>query len=174
MAINRNITTAKQVMWNGQEAARVRGLSANDLATVLQREGSGLKTVLDALDNVDLEGVDTQDTNAVSGKLLAAGPQIVVELSRSLPLFLATLIVVAADGDDDDIEHVANDWPVALQFLALSEIASLTFSGAEGFRAFVGNAFALVGLAKTLTGADKNTGTAGRTLSENGATPSSS
>lgn len=172
MAINRNISAAKAVMWNGDEAARVRGLTPNDIAVILDREGTNLRAVLDALDEVDLGGLDTKDADQVAGRLVTAAPGIVVHLSKTLPRFIAAVIAVAADGDDEDIDHVTAEWPLALQFLALSEIAILTFSGAEGFRAFVGNVFALAGLAKTLTGA--NTGTAEPTLSGSGSTPSSS
>src|SRR5690606_14019108 len=139
MAIKR-ITTSKTVLWNGGEAASVRGLSSADLATILKREGTGLRSVLDALDEVDVQDVQGGDRDAIAGALMRAGPGIVVHLAKTLPHFIATVIVVAADGEDEDIEHVASDWPVALQFLALCEIASLTFSGPEGFRAFVGNA----------------------------------
>ena len=172
MGINRNITTAKAVIWNGDEVARVRGLTPNNLATVLQLEGSNLREALDALDQVDLQGLDGKDSEAVAGRLVQAAPAIIVHLTKVLPRFLAAVIVVAADGEEDDIDYVAAEWPVALQFLALTEIAVLTFSGPEGFKAFVGNAFALAGLAKTLTGA--NTGTAASTPSESGSTPYSS
>lgn len=172
MGLNRNISTAKAVMWNGEEAARVRGLTPNNLATVLQLEGTSLRSALDALDEADMQGVDPKDTDAVATRLIAAAPSIVVHLSKVLPRFLAAVIVVAADGEEEDIDYVAQEWPLALQFLALTEIAVLTFSGAEGFKAFVGNAFALAGLAKTLTGA--NTGTDAPTPSGSGSTPSSS
>lgn len=172
MGINRNISAAKVVMWNGEEAATVRGLTPNNLATILQMEGTNLRSALDALDEADLQGVDPKDTDAIAGRLISAAPAVIVHLSKTLPRFLAAIIVVAADGEEDDISHVAEEWPLALQFLALTEIAVLTFSGAEGFRAFLGNAFALAGLAKTLTGA--NTGTAAPTPSGSGSTPSSS
>ena len=174
MAINRKITANRAVQWNGEEAARVRGLTPNDLAVILEREGSGLRAALDVLDDADLNTVDTSDANAVAGALIKVGPQVVVQLSQALPHFLATIIVVAADGDDEDVQIVASEWPLALQFMALTEIAVLTFSGAEGFRDFLGNAYALVGLGKTLTGADKNTGPAAQTPSGGGSIPSSS
>lgn len=174
MAINRKISTTKAVMWNGEEVADVRGLSSNDIAVILEREGAGLRAVLDMLDEADLSGVDVTNQEQVAGAVMGIAPTMVVQLSRMLPAFLATVIAVAADGDDEDIDHIEKHWPVALQFLALSEIASLTFSGAEGFRAFVGNVLALGGLTKVLTGADKNTGTAGPTPSGSGSIPSSS
>lgn len=173
MAINRKLTTAKSVKWNGDEAARVRGLTPNDIALILEREGESLKTVLDVLDEVDLAGIGEGETDKLADRIMAAGPGIVVHLSKMLPRFLAAVIVVASDGDEDDIDYVASDWPLALQFLALADIATLTFSGPEGFKAFVGNVLGLVGLAKTLTGADKNTGTAALTQSDGGASTSS-
>lgn len=170
MAIIRNITTAKPVVWNGEEVAQVRGLSPNDLAIVLEREGEGLRDVLSAFDDLDVQ--DVKDKDQVAGALMQMGPQIVVHLAKAVPSLLASIIVVASDGNDDDVEYVEKNWPLALQFLALTDIAVLSFSGAEGFRTFVGNAFALVGLAKTLTGADKATGTGASTPSESGATQS--
>ena len=174
MAISRNITTSKAVTWNGVEAARVRGLTPNDLQVILEAEGGSLREALNALDEVDLAGVQTSDHDAIAQRLIAAGPSIVVHLSKVLPRFLATVVVVASDGTDEDIDYVVSDWPLPLMFMALSDIAALTFSGPEGFRTFVGNVSALAGLSKTLVGADKNTGTAGSTRSESGATPSSS
>lgn len=178
MGINRKIRTASVVRWNGEEAAQVRGLSSNDIAVILEREGTDLRAVLDALDEADLSGVDVGNTDQVAGALARVGPGLVVELARRLPRFLATVIAVAADADDEtieeDVQHISTDWPVPLQFLALTEIASLTFSGPEGFRAFVGNVLALGGLTKVLTGAGNNTGTAAQIPSENGSQPYSS
>lgn len=177
MAINKKASLRKSVKWNGGEVAQVRGLSSRDIEVILSREGESLRSVLDALDDqVDLHAVDVKNPDSIAAAIMKAGPGTVVQISRMLPHFLSTVVAVAADSEDldGDVEHIAAEWPVALQFMALTDIAVLTFSGPEGFRAFVGNVLALVGLAKTLTGADKNTGTGAPTPSASGVTQSSS
>jgi hypothetical protein len=142
--------TTRPILWDGEEVAQVRGLTPNDLSSILSQEGNGLQAMLACLDDIDFTKANEQD---ITAGLMKAGPSIVVKLSREFPAFIATVIAVAGDGEDDAVEWITQYWPLGLQLEAMIQICSLTFSGPEGFRAFVGNVFALVKLTDTLTGA---------------------
>ena len=175
MAINKSIKNVRDaVMWNGEEAASVRGLTPNDVAQLLADKGQGVHVMLEASDAFSFADIDLNDKGQVADKIMSDAPKMIVHMANNLPDFLAKVIVVAAGGDDEDVEYIRDNWPLPLQFEALRKIAVQTFSGPEGFRMFVGNVLALAGAVKNLTGGQTRARSAPRPLrSESGTSQSS-
>lgn len=153
MAINRGIQNVRDsVMWNGEEAATVRGLTPNDVAQLLADEGRGLHVMLEANEAFSFADIDLKNKEQIADRIMAEAPKLLVHLANNLPDFLAKLIAVAADGDDEDADFIRDNWSLPLQYEALRKIAVQTFSGPEGFRMFVGNVLALADTMRSLTG----------------------
>lgn len=147
MGINKELALhSVPVMWNGQEAARLRGLNPTDILKLLAKEGNAVDVGLSAVDGFDLSDVDTQDKAALAEAIIERAPKFLMTLSNQVPGFLAGLIAVAAD--DPGSEEYVQGWPLGLQFEALSTISRMTFNGPEGFAVFVGNVVALLGTAQ--------------------------
>lgn len=153
MAINRGIKNVRdRVLWNGEEAATVRGLTPNDVAQLLADQGRGVHVMLEASETFTFSDIDLHNKDQVADRIMEEAPRLLVHLANHLPDFLAKLIAVAAEGDDEDADFIRDNWSLPLQYEALRKIAVQTFSGPEGFRMFVGNVLALAETVKSLTG----------------------
>jgi hypothetical protein len=149
MAINKALKGAtRKVEWNGVEAAEVRGLSPNDVFGLLNEEGNGVKSLIVSAENLGIKA--GMPIEQIAAQIEVQAPQLFVALAEEMPKFLAKLIALAAD-DESAWEHVMEHWPIALQFMAVSDIAALSFGGVHGFRMFVGNVLALAGIVGTMT-----------------------
>lgn len=144
------------VMWAGEVAAEVRGLTPDDVAQILVAMGQDIGAVFDALDTLDTVDFRQAAANpdALADKLLQILPQALAAFRTHLPDVMAKLIAVAAD-DPDSWEHVRDNYDVTLQFLILAEVMRVTFTNVEGFKAFAGNVLALAGAVQNLTSAKK-------------------
>lgn len=151
-----NTVRTKDVEWDGEVVASVRGLAPADLARLLTIAGEDLAGVMGVAEELDKMTASTPNigAEAVADQLLASWPRLVSVVGEHLPNFIAHLIATAADAPDE-WTVVRDDYSLVLQFEILVEIAKLTFNSPEGFRRFVGNVQALVGLSGTLTGAGK-------------------
>lgn len=150
MGINKSLALATaSVEWNGEEAAKVRGLSPADIGTIIAVHGEDIFEAFLSLDEFDSLRVGSVED--VADKLMADGPKIIGKMSTAMPRLIAFVIACAADAKDD-VESI-EPWPLPLQFDCLVQIARLTFVGPEGFRVFVGNVQALVASIGAMTNA---------------------
>lgn len=155
MGINKEIVSRKtQVMWNGDVAVTVKGLTPNDIARVLRYAGEDIAGVVGIADDLDglKASVSGQTGDAVAEILVKQVPRILESAGTHLPELLARLIAIGAE-DEDEWEFVLKEFNVGLQFECLKAIADLSFNGPEGFRMFVGNALALLDTGRTLSSA---------------------
>jgi len=161
VSINKLFLNAKQkVLWNGQEAAEVRGLTPDDFANILVVDGETLDGALQAFDSLDLAGVNPRDSNSVADAVMSQGPKVLVAVANKAPGIIARIIAVAADDNTPEaIEAIRTGFPLPLQFEILRQISIQTFAGPEGFRLFVGNVAALVGTVGAMTSAKSMTRT---------------
>lgn len=155
MAINKALQLKKvKVMWEGEEAAEVRGLVPADIAAIMAEAGERVHDILAALEEHDFHKA-SGSVEDVADRLLAELPKTIAKISHSVPEFVALVIAYAAD-DKDNVDHIRDNWVIPLQFEALAEVARLTFVNDEGFRKFVGNVVALLQSGNTLTGGASN------------------
>src|SRR5690625_813406 len=154
MSINKAQKNVRStVLWHGEEAAKVRWLTPNDVAQLLADRGQGIQALLEANDAFSLAGIDLDNKEAIADRIMESGPKLVVHLASTMPDLIARLIAVAAEEDDDEtVEYIRDNWSLPLQFEALRHIAVQTFAGPEGFRMFVGNVLALGQTVSHLTG----------------------
>lgn len=156
MAINKSFGNTKTpVMWNGEEALSVRGLTPDDITKVLILEGENIADLFGTATAVDLSGVNTRDTEQLADWLMAKAPTLLMALANKSPTLLARILAVSAMEGEDDLEesaeYIRSNFTLPLQFEAAVRIAALTFAGPEGFRLFVGNVMALVETVAALT-----------------------
>lgn len=149
------------ITWEGQEVAKVRGVSPSDLASLLVQVGEDLAGLFDLREEIDKMQLTGGTPDELADTLLTHWPKIVGAVGTHLPNLMAQLIARAAD-EPDEWEMVKENYSFVLQFEILVEIAKLTFNSPEGFAKFLGNVFALVDLSGTLTsGATKRPRTNG-------------
>lgn len=99
----------------------VRGLSFVDVSALVRTDGAELSALFDHYSGaIKGENVSTAEVMALSGSLVDIAPDMA-----------AKVIVVAADGDDDDLAMVRK-LPFPVQVEALEKIAQLTFDSAGG------------------------------------------
>ena len=152
MAINKAITGVRRsVEWNGETAADIRGLSPEDVFELLNDTGDGVEAMLRTVEQVSLADVDIKDANSLASAVTSQAPLVVVTMAKEMPSFLARLICKAADSEDEESVQSVTKWPIALQFMAIADVCELSFGGAHGFRQFVGNVLALVGVVDQMT-----------------------
>lgn len=173
MAINKALKLKKvPVMWEGEEAAVIRGLVPNDIAQIIRLAGERIHDVLAAIEEHDMLKSSNTPIEEKAQQILDELPKTIQRISASVPEFVALIIAYAAGAGDDQeaVDHIRNEWSIALQFECLAQIARETFVDEKGFRAFVGNVVALLNSgnvltsgakAKKLTGRERGTSDAG-------------
>lgn len=148
------IQKRKDVNWDGEVVATVRGLSTNDAAVIMVHDGEQVLDLFDALaDGQDFTGAQPAE---ILASLDADFANIMGRVMRKCPLLVARIIAVATVETESELENavesVKDHMPIALQVKILSEVANQTFGGSEGIRDFLGNLQAVIGAANAVTG----------------------
>lgn len=145
MAINRKyVKKVVSIEYLGEELATVRALTADDLREIMVRLGASVSDLLSTIEEAEFG-----DANKLTNQLLQHAPKLISTLSETVPDMLA--LIIAHAGDEPDAVDVIAEWPVPVQVEAAAEVFRLTFVDDEGFRKFVGNAWALVQSGNALT-----------------------
>lgn len=127
----------------GEYSFDVRGISPDDIRTVLIMNRESLEMLSDLAEAQGINGIEAITTE----RLLAVAEQALAEI----PDLAAALIAQCEDGGSiSNYLHVKR-LPITVQMDALMKIASLTFNDATNFGVFLGNVMAAVkGLKKHL------------------------
>lgn len=147
MSINQQYQVErKEVMWNGQVAGDVRGLTPNDIMSVVAENPKEADMIFSIMEEeADLSADASPDDIATS--LESAAKTSMSKVVAKAPNIIAKLIATACDSPDH-WEFVRDKFVLPLQFEMLQEVARLTFIDPPAFRRFLGNVMALVGAIK--------------------------
>ncbi len=143
-----------EIRWQGEVVATVRHLAPADVAAILVTVGEDIAGLLGIAENIDAIKQNTTSQDALADQLLAQWPKVLNAVLEHMPNLMAQIIARAA-GEPDSCEMVRDDYPITIQVQALTEIASLTFDGPEGFKLFVGNVLLLLDLGGKLSSSGK-------------------
>lgn len=162
MAINKALKIDRvPVMWNGQEAATVRGLRPSDIAEIFRLAGDRVNEILVVVEEFEFIKHGGGDPQLRAEKILEALPGAIAKVAACVPEFVAQVIAFAAD-EPESVDHVRDEWNISLQAEALKAVAAATFVDDAGFKAFVGNAMALLQSGNALTSSAKPQSRTGR------------
>lgn len=139
----------KEVSWNGQQAAVVRGLTPHDILKIIAENPADADAVLGVFENDAKAALsdDEQDADQVADVLQVTAKQSLGQIVGKAPDLLAKVIAAACDSPDQ-WQFIRDKFVLPLQFDLLQEVARLTFIDPPGFRRFVGNVMALIGALK--------------------------
>lgn len=151
MGINRDFSfETHELRLKEKTVATLRGISADDISTLLVQETENVEKIFDSIENhmADTSSdINLDDPNAVAAALRDQSKPMIDAVLKQAPRVLAKIIAIAAD-DLDAWPSVAK-WPIPVQLEALTQIMRLTFTDGADFRTFVGN---VLGLAQIVRG----------------------
>lgn len=157
--LSKSITKREaKIYWGDGDdpVAIVRPLSPDDFCQILVDLSEDVGGIFDAWDRIDKIDLKAGRANPefLAEQIISVLPSALAQLRVHLPSVLARIVARAAD-EPDAWEYVRDNYDANLQFMILAEVARITFINVTGFKAFMGNVVALVGVAEQMTSAKK-------------------
>ena len=146
MSINKEFYAPREkTECNGIELCVVRGLTPDDIAQAMVENTADMQLLIETMENdKSLAKIDPKNSDEIMAALTDNSGKVFLALIQSVPNLAAKIIAICAD-DPTAADYIKREYVLPIQLEILTKIAKLTFVNEGGFKAFLGNAMALVG-----------------------------